>query len=141
MRKLKTSIYHRQRVKTYGAALLCAMALTAAFPLPTVAANSVASTTVEQQKKAKITGIVTDSNREPLIGVNITVVGSKGTIRAITDIDGMFTIMVPEGRQQLEFTYIGYKNQTIAVNGSKILDVQMDENTNELTDEIGRAHV
>ena len=74
MRKLKTSIYHRQRVKTYGAALLCAMALTAAFPLPTVAANSVASTTVEQQKKAKITGIVTDSNREPLIGVNITVV-------------------------------------------------------------------
>ena len=44
--------------------------------------------------------------------------------------------MVPEGRQQLEFTYIGYKNQTIAVNGSKILDVQMDENTNELTDVI-----
>lgn len=136
MRKLKTSIHHRQRVKTYGAALLCAMALTAAYPLPTVAASSVASTSVEQQKKAKITGIVTDSNREPLIGVNITVVGSKGTIRAITDIDGMFTIMVPEGRQQLEFTYIGYKNQTIAVNGSKILDVQMEENANELTDVI-----
>lgn len=59
------------------------------------------------------TGIVTDITGEPLIGVSILVDGtSTGTI---SDIDGSFAVNLPEGYNQLVFSYTGYKSTTTTV--------------------------
>lgn len=132
-KNLSSTVCQRQSLKGLSTMLCFALSLSGGVPL-TANAASLLPPSIEQQKTAKVTGLVTDKNREPLIGVNITVVGSKGPIRAITDADGMFTINIPEGRQVLEFTYVGFKSQRINVNGSKQLDIQLDENANQLTD-------
>ncbi|MCB0635624.1 MAG: carboxypeptidase-like regulatory domain-containing protein, partial [Lewinella sp.] len=56
-----------------------------------------------------ISGTVTDAETgETLIGANILVVGtSTGTI---TDFDGTYSLMVPEGATQLQFSYTGYSS-------------------------------
>ncbi len=69
-----------------------------------------------------IRGTVTDANNgEPLIGASVLVVGtSTGTI---TDFDGTYTLEVPEGATQLEFSYTGYRAQTVDINGRDIIDL------------------
>ena len=44
-----------------------------------------------QEKKIEVTGVVTDMNNEPLIGVNVTVKDQAG-LGAITDINGRYKI-------------------------------------------------
>ena len=44
-----------------------------------------------------ITGTVTDSTQEPLIGVNVTVKGNS-SVGTITDMDGKYTLPVPSGK-------------------------------------------
>ena len=71
-----------------------------------------------------VTGTVTDAdNGEPLIGANVLVVGTS--TGAVTDIDGTYSIRVPEGDQRLEYTYTGYATQTIEVGASNVIDVTM----------------
>jgi TonB-linked SusC/RagA family outer membrane protein len=45
---------------------------------------------------------------------------------AITDADGRFTLSVPEGTNQLTFSFTGYKTKTAAVTGN-VLNVAMEE--------------
>lgn len=73
-----------------------------------------------------VTGKVTDAGTaEPLIGVNILVKGSStGTV---TDIDGTYKIELREGAETLVFSFIGYANQEIAVNGQTTLDIALSE--------------
>ncbi|MBX2875122.1 MAG: SusC/RagA family TonB-linked outer membrane protein [Saprospiraceae bacterium] len=73
-----------------------------------------------------VTGKVTDAGTsEPLIGVNIMVKGtSQGTV---TDIDGAYKIELSEGTETLVFSFIGYANQEIAVNGQSALDIALSE--------------
>ena len=86
----------------------------------------------QQTKTYKVTGQITDLAKEPLIGVTITVVGTNGPIRAISDIDGIFSLNVPEGENKLEFSYVGYKKQTISVSGAKSLNVVLEEETKDI---------
>ena len=80
--------------------------------------------------KSVVTGMVTDAEKQPLIGVTVTVVGTE--IRAVTDMDGMFRISAPmKSSTELEFNYIGFKKKTVKVNDAKLLNVQLDEETNE----------
>ena len=61
-----------------------------------------------------ISGTVSDSSGEPLIGVSVTVPGTK--IGAATDIDGNFSLTV-DAKATLRFTYVGYTPLDIPVNG------------------------
>ena len=69
------------------------------------------SISVFAQKKIEVTGIVTDENKEPLIGVNVTVKDQAG-LGAITDINGRYKINVEE-YSRLLFSYIGFDKQEI----------------------------
>ena len=72
-----------------------------------------------------ITGTVKDATGEPMIGVSIIVDGT--TIGGVTDFDGNFTIKdVPE-KGVLKISYIGYKEQKIAVAGKESFNVTMQE--------------
>ena len=66
--------------------------------------------TIMQQQNLKVSGVVTDEAGEPLIGVSVLVKGT--TLGNITDLNGRFSLDVPEGNI-LEISYIGYKTQSI----------------------------
>ncbi|RAZ89977.1 hypothetical protein DK853_42410, partial [Klebsiella oxytoca] len=75
--------------------------------------NTYAHTEKQQQEKIEISGIVLDQNKEPLVGVNVSVKDIPG-LGAITDINGKFKIKV-EPYQWLVFTFIGFDKQEILV--------------------------
>ena len=80
-----------------------------------------------------VSGTVTDQEGEPLIGVNIIVQGTaQGTV---TDFDGTYQVEVPSGESVLVFSYTGYAQQEIPVNGRSTIDVTMEESA-ELLDEV-----
>src|SRR5690606_34721264 len=67
-----------------------------------------------------ITGTVTDQNGEPLPGVTISVEGT--TIGTATDIDGKYTLDIPDGAT-LVFSFIGFQTQRIAAGTRSVVDV------------------
>lgn len=76
-----------------------------------------------------VSGYVTDTQGEPLIGVSVVHIGStQGTI---TDIDGAFTLDVPSDCI-LQFSYVGYLTHTEKVNGRTELKIQLKEDNKTL---------
>ena len=84
----------------------------------------------------KVSGIVIDENNEPLIGVNIKVEGSSEG--AITDIDGNFNIMAPQG-STLSFTYVGYTPQTVKITDKNIYEIRLASDTKQLNEVVVTA--
>lgn len=77
-------------------------------------------------QQTSISGTVTDHTGEPLIGVSVTVAGSR--TGEATDIDGHYTIMA-DAKATLKFSYIGYESLEEPVNGRSTIDVVMKENS------------
>ena len=69
-----------------------------------------------------VKGKVLDELGEPIIGANIVEMGT--TYGTITDIDGNFQLNVNKGAV-LEFSYIGFKKQSIKVNSQQMLNVEL----------------
>lgn len=79
-----------------------------------------------------VSGQVKDaSTGETLPGVNILEVGTNNGVT--TDLDGNYKLSVGEGAS-LRFSFIGYKEQTIAVNGRSVIDLQMAEDIAQLSE-------
>lgn len=77
------------------------------------------------QAQIKITGTVTDETTETVIGANVVV---KGTTNGVTtDLDGKYSINVPDNNAILVFSFIGYTTQEIPVKGKKVIDVVLRE--------------
>ena len=74
-----------------------------------------------------VSGSVVDSEKEPLIGASVSVVGGK--VGAITDLDGKFSIECKQG-DMLEVSYIGYT--TRKVQAAKDLKVVLEEDAKKL---------
>lgn len=81
-----------------------------------------------------VTGTVEDADG-PLIGASVLVKGT--TVGTVTDFDGQYSIQANMG-DQLEFSYMGYSNQTIEVTGPTI-NVTMAENTEVLSEVVVTA--
>jgi hypothetical protein len=77
-----------------------------------------------------VTGIVTDAKGEPLPGVTVTLKGVKKV--TITDVNGKYTISVPNGNQTLVFSSIGFAPQEVAVNNRSQINVTMAESATAL---------
>lgn len=102
------------------------------FAAPSFASEGVpvkAEANLINQKSKMVTGTVTDSQGEPMIGVTIFLKSDPGK-GTITDIDGKYSINVPEGAE-LVFSSIGYVKQTLKVK-TGTLDVVMKEDTQAL---------
>ncbi|MBR9854317.1 MAG: TonB-dependent receptor [Algicola sp.] len=71
----------------------------------------------------KVSGVVTDRNEVPLMGVNIIVEGAqRGTV---TDFDGNYVLEVMPGDTHLIFSFLGYKTQTVPIS-SKNLNIKLE---------------
>lgn len=78
-----------------------------------------------QQKKV-LTGTITDTTGETLPGVTIVVKGNP-SIGTVTDIDGKYSLSVPEGTKMLVASYLGMKTQDLQVKGAVNNLVMEDE--------------
>jgi len=81
----------------------------------------------QQGKERKVTGRVVDVSGEPLIGVNVLVKGTS--VGAITDVNGYFALMITGVNSIIQFSYIGYKPQEIALKGQNIINLVMQTDT------------
>lgn len=94
---------------------------------------AVTASAQQSTSEIQVTGLVTDQQKEPLVGVTVSVVG--GQARTITDLDGMFRLNVPQkSTTELELTYIGFKRKTVKVNGARLINVMMEEESNEFNE-------
>lgn len=112
--------------------------LTAAFMLCSICnsflhANYSNENLSVNQTNRTIKGKVTDKVGDPLIGVSVTVTGT--TVGAMTDIDGAYTINMPQGATQLRFSFIGFKEQIVDIQNKTNIDIVLEED-NQLLDEV-----
>ena len=70
-----------------------------------------------------VEGTVSDSSGETLIGAAVVVKGT--TVGTVTDFDGHYLLTGVQADAELEFSYMGYENQTIAVQGRSQINVVM----------------
>lgn len=77
-----------------------------------------------------VKGNVKDTTGEPVIGVSVVEKGNT-TNGTITDLDGNFSLKV-DGKKTLVFSYIGMKTQEIAVQGRKVINVTMADDSKAL---------
>ena len=89
-------------------------------------------TTVFAQEKT-VTGVVTDSFNEPLIGASIVVQGTTNGV--ITDLDGKYSIKVTPGAT-LQFSYVGMEKQSIKVGNQSIINVQLKDDSQMLAETV-----
>ena len=81
------------------------------------------------QNTITVTGTVTDAQKEPIIGASVLQQGT--TVGAATDVDGNFTLTVPEGAV-LEFSSIGFETRTLkATTRMNVILVEDSELLNE----------
>lgn len=84
------------------------------------------------QGKHTVTGRITDTNGEPLIGASVSVVGTDAV--TITDIDGNYSISAPAGNVKFKVFYVGFEPKTVLLRGRNKLDVVLMSDTQLLGD-------
>ena len=89
-------------------------------------------TTVFAQEKT-VTGVVTDSFNEPLIGASIVVQGTTNGV--ITDLDGKYSIKVTPGAT-LQFSYVGMEKQSVKVGNQSVINVQLKDDSQMLAETV-----
>lgn len=88
-------------------------------------------TLIVSAQERTITGVVTDTKNEPIIGANVIAKGSS--VGTVTDINGKFTLKVPRSASTLRVTYVGMKEVEVPITGS-VINITMEENVSNLED-------
>ena len=77
-----------------------------------------------------VTGLVIDENKEGMPGVTVKIDGkSSGTT---TNLDGKYSINIQNDSVRLIFSFIGYRDQAVDVNGQSNIDIQLQLATKSL---------
>ena len=85
---------------------------------------------ISAQTGIRITGTVFDDYGEALPGVSVVVKGTPtGTA---TNVNGEYTITVPDGASVLQFTFIGFQPQEVVVGGQRNINVTLQEIATEI---------
>jgi len=79
------------------------------------------------QEKTIIKGSVKDKSGVALPGVSVIVKGT--TIGVTTDIDGNYSLDVPESGQIIIFSFVGMESQEITLDGKTVVDVVLQDAT------------
>ncbi len=84
----------------------------------------------------EVKGKVMDANG-PLPGANVRV---KGTMNGtVADFDGNYVLKNVNGTDVLQFSFMGYQNQEVSVNGKSVVNVVMSEGANQLDEVVVTA--
>ena len=84
----------------------------------------VMSVTMMMAQKQVTGSVVSAEDREPVIGASIVVKGTQtGTT---TDIDGKFSLRVPDNAKTLVISYIGMRTQEVSLKGKTHFDIMLE---------------
>ncbi len=72
-----------------------------------------------------VSGTIADDTGEPLIGASIIAKGT--TVGTVTDIDGTYSLNVPDGTSKLVVSYTGFVTREIDLGASNVVDVTLSE--------------
>ena len=79
-----------------------------------------------------ITGIVTGEGEGPLIGATVLAKGASGG--TVTDLDGNFSLNVPEDVNTLVVSFVGFTTIEVDIDGRSVINVELP--TGEILDEV-----
>lgn len=80
-----------------------------------------------------VSGTITDTSGEPLIGVTVQIQGTS--VGTVTDIDGNYTLLNVPSNATLEVSYVGMTTQTIKVNARRSISIVLEDDS-EILDEV-----
>ncbi len=92
----------------------------------------------EQAPVFTVTGIVADEKGEKLPGVSIAVKGT--TIGTITDINGAYSLSIPDDKAVLVFSFVGFVAQEVNVGDKTNLDIVLQTDTKALDEVVVVAY-
>ncbi len=81
-----------------------------------------------------VTGMIVDGDNEPLIGATVLAEGT--TVGTVTDIEGKYSLKLPEGVSRLVVSYTGFATQELTLGASNIMDITMSIDAVGLNDVI-----
>lgn len=82
-----------------------------------------------------VKGVVVDSNGESVIGASIVLKGNNA-VGTVSDIDGNFTLTVPQANSVLVVSFIGMKSKEIKADAKKIIRVVLEDDFQQLDEVI-----
>ncbi len=91
------------------------------------------SSALVAQNKRVIKGRVLDDKKEPLIGATVVIKGLK-TTGTVTDINGQFTLSVPDGNQTLIVSYVSFQTQEINISGKNSVTVVLQSSSHTMNE-------
>ena len=80
-----------------------------------------------QQQEIRVTGKVSDNNRQPLPGVTVVVDGT--TIGTVTNPQGEFSLNIPQNAKNLKFSFVGMQTIDVPIAGKTTFTITMVEQT------------
>ncbi|MET3112496.1 TonB-linked SusC/RagA family outer membrane protein [Pedobacter sp. CG_S7] len=89
---------------------------------------------VMETKDIVITGRVLDEGGQPMPGVSVKVSGLA--VATVTDNNGAYSIRVADNNAALEFSYLGYTLQVIAVGTKNVVNITLKADTKSLQEVI-----
>lgn len=126
-RNLPKPRFHRKGrwVRTLSLGLLFALGAVGISEALPGGSSSTAFSSLVQNQAVTVTGTVTSEKGDPLPGVSVI---EKGTTNGtVTDGNGVYTFSVSSETATLVFSFIGYSNQEVALNGRTTVNVSLIE--------------
>lgn len=122
-RLIMNKLSHKLSASVKAVLPIAFLMLLATFAVPVAA----------QAQEHPVTGTVLDPDGNPLNGATVAVLKTaKGTI---TDANGKFTVSA-KSTDELEFSYLGYKTQTVAVGSRTNISVKMENDSSTSIDDV-----
>lgn len=84
-----------------------------------------------------VSGTVQDAKGEPIVGASV--VGKGTTSGTYTDVDGSFTLVVPQNTTALVVRYLGFKTQEVPLTASSTVTVTLEEDVLRLDEVVVTA--
>ncbi|KAF2332922.1 TonB-dependent receptor [Flavobacterium ginsenosidimutans] len=84
------------------------------------------------KKKNKLTGRIFDDERQPVIGANVFIKELETGV--VTDVNGNYSIEVPDGNYTVQVSYVGFKNEEkrVSVTDDNKVNFNIDPDSQQL---------
>lgn len=79
-----------------------------------------------------ITGVVTGTNKEPLIGATVISLSKTNQVGVTTNTEGEFSIKIAADVDEIEVSYVGFINKRVSIKGVDKIDVELEEDAQQV---------